>query len=141
MKKEKLILSFIAVLFGLLVAGGIFYLLQAAKTVPSNITKIDPVVSPTPTLIPSVFLILDRPKNEEVVTDKVLTISGRSAGNAAIVIVTDSFEDVIMPALNGDFSATVKIDNGQNIIDVTAIAPNGESVTIKKTVTYSQEEF
>lgn len=141
MKKEKLILSFIAVVFGLLAAGGIFYILQAAKPTPANNANIASLPSPTPTPIPSVFLTIDRPKDEEVVTGKILTISGKTASNAIIAIVTDSSEDVITPALNGNFSATVKIDNDQNIIQITAIAPNGESVTVNKTVTYSQEEF
>lgn len=141
MKKEKLILSFVAVVFGLLAAGGIFYILQAAKTTPTNNTNIIALASPTPTPIPSVFLTIDRPKDEEVVTGKILTISGKTASNAVIAIITDSSEDVITPASNGNFSATVKIDNDQNIIQITAIAPNGESVTVNKTVTYSQEEF
>ncbi|MBI4096536.1 MAG: hypothetical protein HY425_02335 [Candidatus Levybacteria bacterium] len=141
MKKEKLILSFIAIVFGLLAAGGIFYILQAAKTVPANNANIASLISPTPTPIPSVFLTIDRPKDEEVVTSKILTISGKTVSNAVIVIITDSSEDVITPASNGNFSATVKIDNDQNIIQITAIAPNGEQVTVKKTITYSQEEF
>jgi len=141
MKKEKLILSFIATLFGLLVAGVLFYLFQATKTITPNNTKTISFVSPTPTSIPSVFLTVDRPKDEDVVTSKILVISGRSTSNAVIIIMTDSFEDVITPSGSGDFSTTVSINDGQNIVEIIAIAPNGESATIKKTVTYSQEEF
>ncbi len=141
MKKEKLILSFIATLFGLLVAGVLFYLFQATKTITPNNTKTISFVSPTPTSIPSVFLTVDRPKDEDVVTSKILVISGRSTSNAVIIIMTDSFEDVITPSGSGDFSTTVSINDGQNIVEIIAIAPNGESATVKKTVTYSQEEF
>jgi len=141
MKTEKLILSFIATLFGLLVAGVTFYLFQATKTITPSNTKTISFASPSPTPLPSIFLTVDRPKDEEVVTSKILIVSGRSTGNAVVIVMTDSFEDVITPSANGDFSTSVSINDGQNIVEITAIAPNGESTTIKKTVTYSQEEF
>lgn len=143
MNKEKLILSFTAVLFGLLVAGIAFYLYQTTKTIPNNTTsaKIVSSTSPTPTSIPSIFLTLERPKDEEVVSSKVLVVSGKTSSSAIITIITDSSEEVITPSTNGAFSTTVNLNEGQNILEVIAIAPNGESVTIKKTVTYSLEEF
>lgn len=141
MKTEKLILSFIATLFGLGFAGAAFYLFQATKTIAPSNTKTISFASPTPNPIPSVFLTLDRPKDEEVVSSKVLVISGKATSNAVIIVITDFSEDVITPSNNGDFSTTVNLDEGQNILEVIAIAPNGESAKIKKTVTYSQEEF
>jgi hypothetical protein len=141
MKKEKLILSFIAIFFGLLVAGIAFYLFQTTKTVPNTNTKTITLVSPSPTIVPSISLTLDQPKDEAVVNSKVLVVSGKTQSNAVVVVTTDSSEDVVTPSENGGFSTTVNLDDGQNILEVTSIAPNGESVTTKKTVTYSQEEF
>lgn len=141
MKKEKLILSFIATLFGLLVAGIVFYLFQSTKTVPNTNTKTISFTSPAPTSPPTISLTLDRPKDEEVVNGKVLVISGKTQSNAVVVVITESSDEVITPSSNGSFSTTVNLDEGQNILEVRAIAPNGESVTSKKTITYSQEEF
>jgi|WetSurMetagenome_2_1015567.scaffolds.fasta_scaffold407275_2 hypothetical protein len=143
MKKEKLILSFIAVLFGLLVAGISFYFFQNTKTPISNKnnTKIISISPITPTPAPTISLILDKPKDEEVVDSKVLAVTGKTQSNAVITIITDSSEDVITPSETGQFSTTVNLDEGQNILEVISIAPNGESVSIKKTVTYSTEEF
>ena len=141
MKKEKLILYFVATLFGLLVAGIAFYLFQTTKTVSNAGTKTISLASPTPTSSPSISLALDQPGDEEVVSSKVLIVSGKTQSNAIVVVITDSSQDVITPSGNGNFSTTVNLDNGQNILEVTSIAPNGESVTSKKTVTYSQEEF
>lgn len=143
MKKEKLILSFVATLFGLLVAGVAFYLFQATKTVPdtTNTTKIISLASPSPTPSPSISLTLDRPKDEEVVDSKVLIVSGKTATNAVVTIITDSSDEVITPSAKGDFSTTVNLDDGQNILEIIAIAPNGESITLRRTVTYSLEEF
>jgi hypothetical protein len=140
MKNEKLILSIAAILFGLVVAGIAFFIFQTTKTVPAN-TKIVSIVSPSPTPLPSISLTLDRPKDEEVVNDKVLTVSGKTQSNAVVVVLTDSSEDVVSPSADGAFSTTVNLSDGQNMLEVSSIAPNGESVIIKKTVTYSQEEF
>lgn len=141
MKTEKLILSFAATLFGLLVAGVAFYLFQTTKTITPSNSKIVSFTTPMPTPVPSIFLIVEKPKDEDVLTSKILVISGKTNSNAVVIIMTDSSEDVITPSGNGDFSTTVPINNGQNIVEITAIAPNGESTTVKKTVTYSLEEF
>ena len=141
MKKEKIILYFVATLFGLLVAGVVFYLYQTTRTVPSTTSKTISITSPTPTISPSISLVLDRPKDEEVVNSKILIVSGKTQSDAVIVVITDSSQDVITPSANGNFSTTVNLDDGQNILEVISIAPNGESVKSKKTVTYSLEEF
>ena len=141
MKTEKFILSFIATVFGLLVAGLAFYLFQATKTVTPNNTKTVSFISPTPTPLPSIFLTVDRPKDEEVVVNKVEIVSGKTTSNAVVIVITETSEDVMAPAENGDFSTTVNLNEGQNVLEVISIARNGESIRIKKTVTYSQEEF
>lgn len=141
MKKEKLILSFIATLFGLLAAGIAFYAFQATKTIEPLNTKTVSLASPSPTPLPAIFLTVDRPKDEDVLDNKILVISGKTASNAVVAVITSSSEDVITPASNGDFTTTATINDGQNVIEIISIAPSGESARIKKTVTHSQEEF
>ena len=141
MKKEKLILCIIAVIFGLIVAGVAFYVFQTTRTISNTATKTISIAPVTPTSPPSISLTLDQPKDEEVVNNKVLIVSGKTQSNAVIIVVSDSSEDVITPSANGNFSTTVNLDSGQNILEIISIAPNGESITSKKTVTYSQEEF
>jgi hypothetical protein len=141
MKKEKLILSFIATIFGLLVAGVAFYFYQGTKNVPDNATRIVISASPSPTASPSIFLTLDQPKDEEVVTNKVQTVSGKTQNNAVIVVITDSSEETITPSPSGEFSTTVNLDEGENNLEVISIAPNGKSITNNRTITYSLEEF
>ena len=142
MKKEKLILSLVATVFGLLVAGGAFYLFQTTKTVdPTSIKTAVNSTTPSPTPIPSIFLTVDKPKDEEVISSKLLTISGKTTKDAVVIIISDAFEQVVTPSSTGDFSITETIDEDKNIIEIIAVAPNGESVKVIKTVTYSQEEF
>jgi hypothetical protein len=140
MNKEKIILSFIAIAFGLIVAGIAFYFYQTTKPIDNN-SKTISIVSPTPEAKPSITLTLDAPIDEEVVDKNELTVSGKTTSNATVVITTDISQDVITPEEDGKFSTTVTLDDGQNMLEVTAISPNGENVTIKRTVTYSEEEF
>lgn len=141
MKKEKVILSFIAAFIGLVVTGSAFYFYESSKTVPPSKIKTITIITPVPTPKPSIFLSLDRPKDEEVVSKKVVILSGKTIPEAIVIIITQSSQDIITPALNGDFSTTLNVEDGQNLIEITAIAPNGESAKALRTVTFSTEEF
>ena len=140
MNKEKVILSFVAVLVGLLVAGGAFYFYQQTKVLPSDLQKpISITTNQTPK--PKVTLSLDEPKDESVSDTRVIKVSGKTDPDAVIVILTDNDYDVITPSSTGDFSTTETIRDGENSIEVTAMNKNGDVNTIKRTVTYSTESF
>lgn len=142
MKKEKIILSFVAAFIGLLVASVAFYLYQGASG--SKIDKIKTVATDSaPTNKPqsSTSLTVTSPQDESVVSNKTITISGKTLPDATIVILTGSDEQVVTPASNGDFSVTATISDGENLIEVTAIEPNGQQSIVTKTITYSTETF
>ncbi len=141
MSKEKIVLFFIAVVVGILVTGVVFYLYQATKAIPSSKIKTIKIPSPAPTSKPSIYLTIKEPEDEKVVTKKVVTISGTTVKDATIVVLSSADQDVIKPAGSGDFSTTINIDDGQNIIEITAILPNGEEIKVTRTVTFSTEEF
>ncbi|MBI2195561.1 MAG: hypothetical protein HYU48_00770 [Candidatus Levybacteria bacterium] len=141
MKKERIVLAFIAGLIGLLVAGIIFYIYESTKTFstkPSN----NPVVTQQEKSAPlSIFLTVSKPVDESVVEKKVVEVSGKTKPDATIVILTSLDEEVVAPTADGDFSTTVNIDNGQNLIEITAIAKDGAQQKIIRTVTFSTEKF
>ncbi len=142
MKREKVLLSFIAVLFGILATAIAFYLYQATRvSTNKSEEKVIAIVSPTPTPKPSVFLNIASPVNESVLNKKVVTVSGNTADNATIIVLTPIDQQIAQPAPNGNFSTTVNIDDGENIIEITAISPNGEDVKVRRIVTFSTEEF
>lgn len=141
MKTEKIVISFIAVLIGIFVAGIAFYLYQSTKTIPDSQTKTITVTPPTPTQSASIFLSIDKPVDEEVVNTKTITVSGKTSPEATIIISTDTTDQVITPARNGNFSATITIGDDQNHIEIMAVAPNGDETRITRTVTYSTESF
>jgi hypothetical protein len=141
MRTEKVVLSFIAVLVGVLVTGGAFYLYQSAGSKePEKDNKIV-INQPSPTPKPSIYLNVESPQDESVVTKKVVPIKGSTAKGATIIIITPLDQEVIAPSPNGDFSTTINIDDGQNFIEITAISENGEEARVKRTVTFSTEEF
>ncbi|RJQ36594.1 hypothetical protein C4559_04995 [Candidatus Microgenomates bacterium] len=141
MKTEKVVISFIAVAIGILVAGILFYLYQTTKTIPSSKTKTVTITPLSPTPQASIFLSLDKPKDEEVFDSRTVTIAGKTVKGAIVVISTYANDDVIIPASNGNFSTTATLDDGQNLIEITAIAPSGEEIKTTKVVTYSTENF
>lgn len=141
MKAERLILSVVAIVIGLAVAGLAFYLYQMSTKEEPLPTKLSSEVTPTPTPDESLFITLDSPKDEEVVSSKTLKISGKTTQGAIVVVNTESNDEVVQPAANGSFSLTQTIDDGVNLIQITAIFPNGEERTLRKTVTYSAERF
>jgi hypothetical protein len=141
MNKEKIILSFIALLVGLFVAVGGFFLYQKTKAIsPNKITKIV-ATSPSPSPKEESFLKVDSPTDESVVASASVKVSGQTKPDAKILIVTQTTQQSADPTGTGSFSATVGVESGQNIIHIIATMPNGQTFTVKRTVTVSSENF
>lgn len=141
MKTERVVLSVVAIFIGLLVAGVAFFIYQSTRSLnPSKIPTIT-ISNPTPTPALDIYLTVDAPADESVQNTKALTITGRTAPGATIIVTTDSTDQVITPATNGNYSVTTTLDNGENVITLTAISQSGEEVQKAITVTYSTEDF
>ena len=141
MKQERVILSFIMVIIGLLVAGVAFYLYQGTKSAPSSKTSI---TTPSPTATPintSVYLNVNNPTDESITDNKTVGVSGKTTPGATVVIMTNSDQKVITPSNQGDFSTTITITDGANLIRVIAFGADGQSTIVQKTITYSTEDF
>jgi len=142
MKKETVFLSLIALLIGLLVAGGAFYAYQLLnKPSDSKPTTITLNATPTPVSSNSEELMVDEPDDEIVVTNKSVTISGKTLPGSTVIVTSENDERVAEPAGNGNFSLTTTIADGVNIIEILAILPSGEERKVVRTVTYSRESF
>jgi hypothetical protein len=144
MKVEKLILSLVAIIVGLIAAGIAFYLYQMTKTLPpskdQNIT-IKPKTTRAPSPNNENFLTIENPKNEEVFDKKTITISGKTTPKSNIIVSTENNDQVVVPSETGEFTLTQSIDDGTNIIQITAVFPNGEEKKVTRTITYSTENF
>lgn len=141
MKSEKIILAFIGVVIGLIFAGAGFYIYQTTKTLPDSVSKVINTKKATPTPNSDFFLAISEPENELVVNKKVVTVSGKTIPEAVVSIVTDNSQEVVKPTRMGDFKTTITIGNGENIIMITSISPDGVSKTEERVVSFSTEEF
>ena len=143
MKAERVILSLVALLIGLGVAGGVFYLYQSTRTVQTPGKKPLPtVVLPTPTPGESTHILtVDKPKDEVVQEDETVTVSGKTENDAIIIVDSGSDQQVAKPAQSGAFTLTLSLDNGENIINILAKFPDGSEKSEQRTVTISSENF
>ncbi len=141
MKKEKIVLAFIAALIGLLVAGILFYIYESTKTVSSSKPQVVSTTQQGQVAPVKIFLNISKPTDESVVDTKVVEITGKTKPDATIIILTSLDEKVVAPSADGNFSTTINIDDGQNLIEVTSIAKTGEEIKVIKTVTFSTEKF
>ena len=141
MKTEKIVISFIAIFIGIVVAGIAFYLYQSTKVVPPSQTKTVSITPPSPTPKATIYLTLASPEEGEVFDKKVITVSGKTVPDSLVILSTDVSDQVVSPSSVGDFSSTVTIGENGNALTVTAIAPNGEQITQTRTVTFSTETF
>ncbi len=143
MKAERLILSFIALLVGLLVAGIGFYFYQITNAKPAQKkSAITITLSPSPTISEDSHQItIDSPADETVIDKKSVVITGKTGKDALLVISTQSGDQVVKASTSGNFSATQTIDAGTNLIYITAFFPDGVEKRITRTITYSTESF
>ena len=142
MKTEKIVISFIASLIGIIAAAAAFYFYQTTKIIsPTEIKTITLSPSPEPSPRPAIFLTLDSPINEEVTDKKIIAVNGTTSPDAVIIITSGINEQVVTPTAGGSFATTITLDNDQNEITITAVSPSGEETTLVRTVTVSSETF
>lgn len=142
MKSERFILSFIAIIIGLLVAGGGFYIFQMTKSIPgpSNVTVKSTTATPTPDTS-KYYITVDTPEDESVTDKRTITISGKTLPDATIAIASAGDIEVVKPSATGAYSMTETIDTGTNVFKISAIFSNGYEKSVTRTVTYSTENF
>jgi len=144
MKAEKVILSFVAVLVGLIAAGVAFYLYQMTRTLPAQKTiplTMAPKISPSTSVDNGHVLTVDSPSDEQVFDKRTITINGKAESDATIIVSTEDNDQVVTPASNGDFSFTQTIPDGTTLLQISAVYPDGQEKKITRTITFSTESF
>lgn len=141
MKTERTVLSVIAILVGLFVAGIVFYFFQMANAKPGTKKKESSLLpSPTPsTEAPNITIT--SPEEEIVVDTDSVKLEGKAPVGTTVVISMENGQNVVIPDTQGNFSDTLSLEDGVNLIHITAIHPNGKSESIIRTISYSTETF
>lgn len=138
MKKERIILAFVAICTGLIVASSLFYFYQQ-KTTP---LKTPQEASPAASLTPGKpTLEIESPENESITDRKTTEIKGKSQPKAFIVITTNTDDFTLSASDDGSFNQKIALSDDENLITITAYTENGPSETKDLAITYTQEEF
>lgn len=145
MKAERVILSFIAVLVGLMVAGGSYYLYQhyfRTQTQNTQTITIKPTIVPSPTINNSGdYITVDQPADESVLTKRAVTVTGKATKDSTVILSTPSTDEVGIASADGTYSLSITLDDDTNPLYVTAIFPDGTEQRVIKTLTYSTASF
>ncbi|OGH06689.1 MAG: hypothetical protein A2W22_02240 [Candidatus Levybacteria bacterium RBG_16_35_11] len=141
MKREKVVLSFIGVAIGLIFAGLAFYFYQSSKAIDTDQNTNKAASAPTPTPKTSFYLVINEPIDEQVIANKVITLSGQTTPDATILIITKSAQEVLKPTQMGSFTTTLTLEDGENLIRLVAFASNGETTMAQRVITFSTKDF
>lgn len=135
MDKEKVITIALGLLVGILLAGLYF---AAAKFLPQFSTPKPTVVfngpnTPPPTSINS-SLTISQPADKSTSKDSPITVSGQAPAGAKIIIFAPAEEKIASADATGNFTTTIKLEEGENAISFSLLAATGKMETILRNV-------
>ena len=141
MNKEKIITVAIGLSAGILVTGGYFAVTTFLPQINKPAEKI--IIQPATTSTPapevsgatSFQLTVDSPGDKSSTSSATTLVSGKTAPGATLVIFANSDEKIASADATGNFSASVKLEEGENEISVTAFANKINSAVVHRNVT------
>lgn len=139
--KERVVIIFIAVTLGLLATTIGFFLYESSKPNREINAPVLKNKKPAPIVRQDITLTLTSPKDESVTANRTIQVKGVTDAQNTIIISTNQEDVAVTPTSQGNFSATVSIDAGENKLFVEAIDPSGNSKKITQTVSFSSDEF
>ncbi|HKB88602.1 MAG TPA: hypothetical protein VKC53_03035 [Patescibacteria group bacterium] len=134
MRKEVLWAIVGGIILGLIVAFGVY---RINSRISGNLNHL-PRPTPTPKSNLSEFkIVLDKPEENDVVTEDVITVSGITKPLSWITFSSENSDYIIQSDTKGVFSQEVDLVPGVNQIKVTAFEKNGIKSTTQVLVVYS----
>lgn len=138
MRKEVLF----AVIFGIILGAIILFGIRLANKSVSNLNlnkeTATPSSEPAGTLTKKSFEI-DSPQNHSVLTEKVITLTGRALPNSTLAVISEVDDLLIESSPEGTFSAQLNLVGGENTLTVTTLLKDNltesQSITVIQTNT------
>lgn len=153
MKKELPTAILIGAIFGFIITAAFWAIqegkLQSFLTKETNTSEpenqkpddssIKTTISPEPEnqTEPVVYLEINSPQDETIVTTSKLKITGQSAPFSTIVILHKEADDIITADQDGNFEQTIQLDGGLNVIKFVSFDQDGNSAEKILHITYS----
>ncbi len=86
-------------------------------------------------------LDLDQPDDDSLVFENSILVSGQTAPNKDVLIITTSKDLVIKSKSDGSFSTVLDLDKGVNKITVSVYDQKGDSRSAERIVYFSEEKI
>lgn len=141
MRKELIVAIVTGILFGCLFAFGIWKVNStlSAKENSPLITQVLPSqsISPTPTQSQKLDIEIVSPLENEVFTQKLLTVSGLTQPNIWLSITGENTYEFVKSQEDGTFKGTIELKPGLNKIQITSFDNEGKTLEKLLTVIYS----
>ncbi len=96
---------------------------------PSAVSQTSTSASPLPELTAG-SLVVRNVKDSEIVVSKEYQIEGSSPKAKYIVVITPTQSQVLTPDTNGNFSAALELNEGNNTIVVHTLGESDDSLTV-----------
>lgn len=146
MKKEILFAVSLGLVVGLIITFGVYRAQQAMKNASTvNSTIADTISQPpspstSPTSQNDAFLVTE-PKDESLVAEAAIHVSGQTFPNAAVVIIGVKGEIVGTSDDKGNFSIPFTLQPGANVITVRVLSDDHDTVEVLRNVVLSTADL
>lgn len=139
--KERLIIIVLAVISGLIITTAAFFIYQNFINSSNSASDSSQNLNATPSPIQSELLEVLEPADGSLTDNRTISVKGVTNPENVVIVSTNQEDNSGKPTPDGNFSITVTIDAGANVLIVRSIAPNGGEIRKEIVVTYSTEEF
>jgi hypothetical protein len=134
MRKEILFAILAGLVFGLIIAFGVWRANVALRPGDGASTE----ETPTPAPVSFGITIAD-PQNLQVITESPVTLSGITKPGAQVAISAEEEDYVTTADTDGEFEVDIELTGGVNEIIITAFDENGSGTEEKLVLVYSTE--
>lgn len=135
MRKEVTYAIVGGIVLGLVIAFGVW---RINSTISGNKTQISLATpTPKPGALDEFKIVLDKPENDDVVTQDTVAVSGLTKPLSWVTLSGEGSDYIIQSGTNGEFSQDVDLTPGVNQIKVTAFEKTGAKSATEVLVVYS----
>ncbi len=134
MRKEVLFAVLAGSFLGLIIAFGIYRANLSMKRSDTNTSS-----KQTPPPVAGLNIAVDKPENEDVITDSPVQFSGITKAGAWTIVSTEDSDFLAIAKDDGTFKIDSELTGGANQIIVSAIDAQGAIAQQKLTVVFSSE--
>lgn len=140
MPKEVLAAIIVGGLLGIAIAFGVWRanIALSPQDTNQNQTATDSP-SASPTAVTTLNLTIATPEDESIVNKGTLTVTGMTTPNSTVSLSSDKSETIVTAYDKGNFTGSVELNEGTNVVTVTSFTSDGETIEKQITVVYSTE--